>query len=200
MAMRLRLEAFDGSDTRADAEQQLITATTLEEVRLAGYETGYSAGWEDAVSAQGTDQGRIQAEVARNLQTLSFTYHEARSHVLRTLEPLLRDMVGKVLPIMARDTLAPVVLDYLRPLAARLANAPVTITLHPASRAIVEQFLASEMNLPHQFIEEPTLSEGQVYLRFDDAEQHIDLDGVIASIAEAVESFFQIAQKEMAYG
>ncbi len=200
MASRLKLEVFDTADFRFDPDEAGVSASVLEEARLAAYESGYSAGWEDAVTSQGTDQVRVQADVARNLQALSFTYHEARGHILRCLEPLLRDMVDKILPDMARSALGPMVLDALRPAAVRMAATPVTITVHPDSRAVVESMLAADGTVPFRIVEEPSLSEGQVFLRFDDTEQRIDLDGVIAAIAAAVASFFHIEQQEKVHG
>ena len=200
MARRLKLEIFNAEPTPVEAEAADVTASVLEEARLAAYETGYSAGWEDAVAAQSNDQARIQADLARNLQTLSFTYHEARGHVLRTLEPLLRDMVAKVLPELARQTLGQIVLDTLRPVAATLADLPVSVVLHPSSRAAVEALLQTQSGLPFAIVEEPSLGEGQVYLRFGQSEQQIDLDGVIAAISGAVENFFTIELEERAYG
>lgn len=200
MPMRLKLEVFDIGGIRLATEEVRVTPAALEDARAASYETGYSAGWEDAVNAQTTEQTRINEEVARNLQALAFTYHEARSHVLRTLEPLLRDMVAKVLPNMAREALGQFVLEALRPVAARLTDSPVTLTLNPASRAAVEAHLAAESSLPLRILEEPSLGEGQVFLRFDDREQQVDLDGVITAIAGAVDSFFHFEQQEKDYG
>jgi flagellar M-ring protein FliF len=51
--------------------------------RLAAYEQGYRAGWDDAVRAEAADQARIGAELARNLQEMSFSFHEARSRSSR---------------------------------------------------------------------------------------------------------------------
>ena len=200
MPVRLKLELFDIGCPRLATEEARVTQAALEDARAASYETGYAAGWEDAVNAQTTGQTRINEEVARNLQALAFTYHEARSHVLRTLEPLLRDMVAKVLPDMAREALGQFVLEALRPIAARLTDTPVTLTLNPASRAAVERHLAAETSLPLRILEEPSLGEGQVYLRFDDREQQVDLDGVITAIAGAVDSFFHFEQQEKLYG
>lgn len=200
MPVRLKLELFDIGGPRLATEEARVTHAALEDARAASYETGYAAGWEDAVNAQTTEQTRTNQEVARNLQALAFTYHEARSHVLRTLEPLLRDMVAKVLPDMAREALGQFVLEALRPIAARLTDSPVTLTLNPASRAAVERHLAAESSLPLRILEEPSLGEGQVYLRFDDREQQVDLDGVITAIAGAVDSFFHFEQQEKLYG
>lgn len=196
MATRLKLEVFDRDDAQSELDEAGVSVAVLEETRSAAYETGYAAGWEDSVNAQAADQTRVQTEVSRNLQELSFTYHEARSHVLHTLEPLLRDMVGKVLPDMARETLGMIVLDNLRPVAARLSDVPLTLTVNPASRAQIEQVLSADLDLPVTITEDETLSEGQVFLRFEDHEQRVDLDGVIEAIAEAVNNFFQLEQPQ----
>lgn len=199
-AVRLKLEVFDSGYTRTSPDEEQVSAAALDEARTSSYETGYSAGWEDAVNAQATGQSRVAEEVARNLQALSFTYHESRSHVLRRLEPLLKDMVAKVLPEMARESLGHFVLEALRPVAAQMTDMPVILSLNPASRAAVEAHLAAETSLPVRIIEEPSLSEGQVFLRFDDQEKQIDLDGVILAIAGAVDSFFHFEQQEKAHG
>lgn len=199
-AARLKLEVFDTGGPRPSQDEARVTAAALDDARAASYETGYAAGWEDAVSAQTTDQSRMAEEVARNLQALSFTYHEARSHVLRRLEPLLKDMVAKVLPGMARESLGHFVLEALRPMASQMTDMPVTLSLNPASRAAVETYLAEETSLPVQIVEEPSLGEGQVFMRFDDQEKQVDLDGVITAIAGAVDSFFHFEQQEKAHG
>lgn len=81
--MVLRLEIFESDEPGGPAETVVLDTSALEEARLASYDSGYAAGWEDATAAQSGDQSRIRAELARNLQALSFTYQEARSHVLR---------------------------------------------------------------------------------------------------------------------
>jgi flagellar assembly protein FliH len=193
MAVRFRLEAFDPG--YPDLEEVRLSLSDMEEARLAAFEKGYSAGWEDAVAAQDGEEAKLRADLGSNLQALSFSYHEARTHVLRALEPLLRDMVVKVLPTLARASLAEVVLEQLFPLAESLANAPVTVVVNPAIRETVETLLSAQSTMPLQFVEEPTLSEGQVYLHLGEVETRVDLDGVIAAIAAAVSAFFQIESK-----
>lgn len=74
----------------------------MEETRQHAYEAGYKAGWEDASSAHAAGQAELRAEVARNLQAMSFTYHEARGQILRAIEPLLTDIAASLLPEVAR--------------------------------------------------------------------------------------------------
>lgn len=188
MASRFQLEVFEVPDI--SPEKVNVSTADFEEMRLAAFEKGYTAGWDDAVAAQDAEQARLRADLARNLEDLSFTYAEARAHVLQAMEPLLRDMVAKVLPALARDSLAPVVLETLLPLAEEMAGAAITVVVNPANRPAVEALLTARKTLPLTFVEEPSLGEGQVYLRMGDAESRIDLDGVIAAIGRAVAGFF----------
>ena len=77
-------------------DPKLMPETSFEEHRLEAYEQGYKAGWDDAATAQADDHTRISAGFARNLQELSFTYHEAKGQILGSLEPLLKEMVTKI--------------------------------------------------------------------------------------------------------
>jgi flagellar assembly protein FliH len=193
MPGRLRLETFSAGsavapDVGAEAER--------EEIRSAAFEQGYSAGWDDAIAARDTDEARRRQAVLSALSDLSFSYHEAHSHVLSAIRPLLLDMVHKVLPTIARDTLGPMIIDQIIPVARDLAGAPVTITVSPASRADVEAALADNCTLPVTIVEDAELTQGQAYLRLGDTETHVDLDGVVAAITGAVEAFFAPDQNE----
>ncbi|MCA0272188.1 MAG: flagellar biosynthesis protein [Proteobacteria bacterium] len=195
MSLRaLRLETFTPEarglmrDDHSEAE--------AEEARLVAYEQGHRAGWDDAIAAQSGDLTRLRTDLGQNLQDLSFTYHEAHSHVLRSLEPLLRDMVSVVLPVVARETLAPILLGELKPLAAELAGAPVEIVTHPDNLALVEDLVVARAGFPATLRGEPTLGRGQVHFRTGASERVVDLDGALAAMTEAVSAFFHIAKEE----
>ena len=109
-----KLEVFDVDAPQKQTSGMVVTQLgAIEEAKLAAYEQGYKAGWDDAAAAQSEDQTRIRADLARNLQQLSFTYQEARAHILKAVEPLLEEMVNRRLPDTARETLAPLVLERM---------------------------------------------------------------------------------------
>ena len=198
--MPLKLEVFD-VEPKSDRRQMVVLdRVALDDEKLAAYETGYRAGWDDASSAVSEDQTRARAELARNMQTLSFTYHEARGHVLKAVEPLLLQIVGQLLPEIARETLAPFVLETLMPLAESLGDAPVTLVINPVARAAVEALLEQATGLPMTIEEEPTLGEGQVYIRMGTFETQVDLDKATADIAAAVRGFFDLTGKDHPHG
>lgn len=196
----LRLEVFTMPDAPLARTTVVMDVGALEDLRILAYEQGYTAGWDDAAAAQTDDQSRIKADFARNLQSLGFTFQEARMHVLRAIHPLIQEIVSHLLPKIARESLASVALEALMPLVDQMADAQVTLVLNPVSRAAVEALLEQETGLPLIIIEEPTLGEGQVYLRLGDSETRIDLDRATADIATAVRDFFNLTDKDKRYG
>ena len=82
------------------------------------------------------------------------------------------------------------------PLAETLAEAPVELVLNPASRAPVEALLEQATGLPMRLVEEPTLGEGQVYLRLGETETRIDLDRATQELVTAVRNFFGLSEQD----
>lgn len=194
MARLLDLETFDLPDPRTRPAD--IREAELAEMKLAAYEQGYGAGWGDALQAQAEDVARLRGDLGRNLAEMAFNYRDARRHILSALEPLLQDMVGKVLPAVARQSLGHVILEELRPVAGQLAGAPLEVRTSPACRDQVEVLLKGASDLPLSVLAEPTLSDGQAYIRSPGHEAKVDLDGVVQAIATAVAAFFQAEQEE----
>ena len=109
-------------------------------------------------------------------------------------------IVGQLLPEIARETLAPLVLETLMPIAESLGDAPVKLVLNPVSRAPVEALLEHATGLPVIIEEEPTLGEGQVYIKLGSVEMQVDLDQATSDIAAAVRGFFNLPGKDRPNG
>ena len=138
----LTLENFELVEvTGANSGMQSRTAAELEAIQLASYETGYSAGWDDALRGADEDRDRIEAAFARNLEDLGFTFHEARSHVLGSLEPLLKTLVETLLPEVLQDTLVHIVNEEIMPMAANAADTPIELRVSKNSRGVLDQLM-----------------------------------------------------------
>ena len=194
MARVLQLETFDLPGPAGWLPE--AAEAEIEELRLAAYEQGYAAGWDDAVSAQNAEVALLRADLGRNLGEMSLAYHDARRHVLGTLEPLLHEMVTKVLPAIAHQTLGQIILEQLRPAAETMSSAPITVTVAPANREAVEKLLTVQTGLPITVREEPMLGEGQAFLKLATSEIRVDLGEVITTIAAAVAAFFHTEKAE----
>ncbi|RWR45423.1 flagellar biosynthesis protein [Sinirhodobacter ferrireducens] len=193
----VRLETFE---TDAGAPQPIeIAPAAFEEARFAAFEQGYSAGWDDAVAAQDGEAAQLRMQLCQQLQEMSFTFVEARRNLLVALQPLLLEMAAKVLPAAAREALPRIVVEQLLPLAGTVLDRPVTVVASPASLALLRALLPAA-GLPLTFAAEPSLGDGQAYLKFPDAETRIDLDGVTAAITAAIRSYFDATLQETDHG
>ena len=192
MPRRVRLETFCAppqSPAAADADTVVMDGDAFEEARLASYEEGYKAGWDDAAAAGEADGEGLRREAARNLQALAFTYHEARGHLMEGLGPLFDAICDRLLPDMAQAALGGMVRETLIPLAGAALDRPVTLVLNPAGRAAVEAALADSPAPPVDLVEDPTLGEAEVHLRGATEERRIDLDAAAAEIRAAITAF-----------
>lgn len=194
--MALRLEVFDDPHTPPPAAPQAVD----EEGRIAAYESGYSAGWDDAVAAQSDEQGRIRADLGRNLQSLSFTYEEARQNLLRAVLPPLTDATAALLPVVARAALAPHVAAHWRALADSLADVPVTLLVHPEQFDLVQAVLADAPRLPFALRGEPSLGDGQALLRWGDGGTRVDLDAAAQQIRALLDAHFHLIERPQSHG
>lgn len=177
-----------------------LTDISLEEQRLESFEQGFKAGWDDALKSQGRDQDKISSEFSHNLQDLSFTYHEAYAQVMKSVDPLLHQIVEKVLPEIARQTIGPHVIEQLLDMAREHATQNVQITVAPTNFGMMEALVSQEVGFPVNVIQEPSLGEGQVYLKFESAERQIDMADVLNGISKAITAFSQEIQKESVNG
>ena len=200
MAHAITLEDFTQSRASLEPGADLQRDEALEAAERAAYEQGYSAGWDDAIRAEEETQTRISAELSRNLQDLGFTFHEARSHVMRAIEPLLRDLVAKFLPAVAAESLGALVLEQLLPLADQSADGPIDLMVPVGLSAKLEALLAGHTAIPVQIVEEPSLGEGQVLLRSGNLEKRIDLDDAISKVSDALSALYYTQDRSKSVG
>lgn len=200
MSKPFKFEVFETGQALQTSVAAVVDAGTQEEIRLEAFEQGYKAGWDDAVAAQAADQDRIGADFARNLNELSFTYLEVRATILKSLEPLLREMVGKVLPRMATESLAPLVLEQVIEMAGAHSSVPVELVVAPSNLHALQRLAEGQDSLPLNILEEDSLGEGQVFIRLGEVETQIDLDGMLSGFSSALDGFFEINDKELAHG
>lgn len=194
MAHPLRLEVFEIADIPAGPA--LMLPDEIEDIRLSAYERGYLAGWQDGGAQVETEAAARHSGIERQIEKLDFTYHEARGHVLAALRPVLEAMVETVLPMAARASVVPVVIEALTPLVQAAAEAPISLRLPPGSRAGFEAATEGLVLPPLQIEETADLAEGQAEFVLGTCETRIDLTHAATRIADAVQQFYAIQCEE----
>lgn len=172
----------------------------VETTKLHAFESGYSAGWDDAVASKEAERGNVSADLAQNLRDLSFTYHEAHGNIVSSMRPLIESLVGTVLPQSARAALVPVIAEQIADMTRNRIGRSVNITVAPENDDAVQGLLTQDFGIPLAVRTDPDLGGGQVQIRFGETERQIDLDAVLKLAKRAVGDFFAEHQKDQKHG
>ncbi len=200
MPAPLRLEVFEQPDE--PEMPSLLMPEDLEDLRLNAYERGYSAGWDDAMRQADDEASAQRAALARMAEGLSFTFHEARTHLLGAVEPLLQSIAAQVLPAMAREALVPAVVEALMPVAADLAETPLVLRVPKGMRATFESGVEGLALPPLELVECDDLPAGVAEFASGARRTRVDLAGIAAELTDSIARFYQIEtpQQEAAHG
>ncbi|MGC1497563.1 MAG: hypothetical protein WA790_17300 [Sulfitobacter sp.] len=167
-----------------------------DETKLQFFEEGYQAGWEDAVKAHETARDRVATDFAQNLQDMSFTYHEAYGKLSSAMQPLLSQIITKLLPDLRSKIIGAHVLAQMTDLMRDQSDNAIEIAVSPTNLDTLNEILSVGTNVPFMITAEPALGDGQVYLRVNQEEREIDFDAVTSGISEALDAFFQEIKQE----
>ncbi|SEO07741.1 flagellar assembly protein FliH [Salinihabitans flavidus] len=182
------------ADTPTHAE------TTGDADMLASFEQGYKAGWDDAIKASSEEQAHIAADLARNLQDLSFTYTEAYVAMAAAMKPVLEQIVTKVLPPIAQASLVPRIVEQLEDLCKGATDVTAEIVAAPGTAERLSAYLPGSISMPVEILEDSSLTDGQAFIRLGTREKQIAMDDVLSGIEEAIAGFFHETEKEARHG
>jgi len=198
--MSLNLEDFSTLLEHPDLSHKRTSSKDLESAKTAAYEQGYAAGWDDAAKAEAESQTRIGSEFARHLQEMSFTFHEARAHVIEATKPVLQELVETILPKVIRETMGARIVETLDPLIDQAADQPITITVAQGCRELLEPYLENSVSAVLELVEEPTLTDGQAYLRLGQVERKIDLTDALNQVLQALSALSNLNEEVLKHG
>lgn len=191
----LALEEFG---VRQAAPEARITQDDVEQVRRAAYENGFQAGAADAVAAFQAEDTRLTAELVTALRDLSFGFHEAATHVMTNVTPVLKTVVDTVLPRLMSETVGYTILEAMEPLVEEAAGIPVRLLVAPDDAAAIRQVIGESADVPFVIVEDPTLDRGRANLKIGAVERQIDVSGVLDRISAAVDAVTELNMRKSA--
>lgn len=177
-----------------------IDPEDIEDEKLAAFEKGYQAGWDDAVAAQNETQTFVSSALASSLQNASFEYHELRATLNGTLEAIVSGILETVLPQIAQASLGVHVREQIVALGRDMLNRTVEVAVAPQSEEAVQNALDGELPRPFVLITDDLLAATQVILRLENKEIEVHLDRTMADISSAVSAYFATVTDEVSNG
>lgn len=182
------------ADTQSDAE------TTAEDHRLAVFEQGYAAGWDDAIKAQAENTAIASEQFSMNLRDLSFTYHEVAQHISVALRPFLTALTENLVPASLDASVIAFIVEELHKAAALSARVDVHITCAPFRLPLLEAALPATPGMQVKILSDETFQKDELCIRFGQTEQRIDLSEITEQIRTSVDAFTFQAQKDLSHG
>ncbi|MAC81085.1 MAG: ABC transporter ATP-binding protein [Rhodobacteraceae bacterium] len=189
------LEDFRTTDP-AETDTLLMSELDLEEQRLAAFEKGYSAGWEDAIAADTQGKAHLSAALTQNLEDAAFSYHEALTQMQASVMPVFEAIAEQLLPGMIRAGLAPQILRALDDIATQAMGRPLVLAIPPGTEQVIAPLLPEIDNVEIILDEDPTLTDGQARLHLDDGGVEIDLTALADEMRKAITAFVFETRKE----
>ena len=189
------LEDFKTTDP-AETATVLMSNLELEEQRLAAFEKGYSAGWEDAIAADAQGKAHLSSVLTQNLEDAVFSYHEALGQMQQALVPVFEAIAEQLLPGMVRSGLAPHILTALQNIATETMARPLILSVPPGTEDGIAPLLPAAGNVDLIIREDGSLSEGQARLHLDDSGVEIDLSALADEMRDALAAYVFETRKE----
>ena len=172
----------------------------VEEAKLESFEKGYSAGWDDAVDAKDNETTRISASLATSLEDLNFTYHEAQSQLIESLDPMFKVLTSVILPDTMAAAFGHHIIDHLNDMAKSQTNGPMEIVVAAGEGAGLRALLGENFPVEVFVREDASFSEGQAQLRVGTAERELNSSALIDSISESISAFSTQFKEDSQYG
>lgn len=185
-----------GGGGKMESPKSALNTDEIEDQKLQSFEAGYQAGWDDAMKAQEDDKSRISAELGQNLQDMTFTYHEALSKLTTSFEPILSQVLEKLMPELQKAALGSHILEQISKLVKDAAGQPIEIVVSPSNIEKIEELAGEALAAPFEIVGEASLGEGQAFVRVGMSEREIDLDAVLIGVSKAMTAFFHESKQE----
>ena len=199
MAITHLLEDFSSANAAGDV-MNLMSEDALEDLRLESFEKGYSAGWEDALAAQEKDHMRFAGLLADSLQDMSFTYQEALTELMGSVQPVFRSLVDVVLPAVMAQTLGEHIVEQLCEMVRAQTSGPASLVVPAGVGASLSPLLTRDLPMPVEITEDPQLDAGRAFLRLGKSEREIDANALLESIRESLDAFSYQTNEDLKNG
>ncbi len=182
MSIRSLLETFEVSEAGSANSHATPADPSLENLRATAFEAGYASGWDDAKTADEQARNRVQAEFERNVEAISFTYHEAVDRVRSELKAFIDALISEFLPEILPTALREHVRSELLSIAEKKIELPIEIVMSPNCSELVSELAEGDFASNMELVEDASLAPNQVFVRIGESEKEINLAPLISEL------------------
>lgn len=171
----------------------------MDAARQEGWEQGYLDGQNAAIDDASQSQVQVEQLLCQSISALQSELADYQRERMADLKPLLMDLASYLLPRVAKEVLAPQLVDLLSGALSRWLAAPLVIAAHPDSLCILQRAVAQLPADKISWVAEPDFSLSRLELRQDDKMRRLDLGEAAQQMIVVLERYFDIDLLEQEY-
>lgn len=194
MRQALNYDDFGAPKKKLERRTRL-SDTELEDLKLAAFEQGFTAGWEDAVKAHSDGNEERKDEIVEALRDAEFSLHEARRGLIASLAPLFSSIMSTVLPAAVAPSLPLHIAEQLKQMCTSVLDQKIEVEVSEEFAERLQGILDEAMCEAVHVIPSSDKSFLGARLRVGREEKEIDMQRLVEeieqSLAAALNSFTQ---------
>ena len=187
----LKLESFSHD---VEIRRGISKFESFEAMRDNAYNEGVKSGAEAASRAFEDEKIRTLAPIMEALNDMSFSQVEACQTMLKSMQPMVEQLVQTVLPESARLGFGAEVAALLRKAYERAPTSLITIHVTPDAVAPIQSLLAPA-KADFSVEPDPALDGLQARVNWQGGYDHIDLDAALDNVRQTIATFFNKIEK-----
>jgi len=163
---------------------------------LAGYAAGFAAGRE----AEQATTAALSDTVVQTVTDWTFSFAEARSHVLQSLAPLIAALVDQVLPRVCEPAFRAAVIAQIIDAASHDTGQPILVRLALDQNDLLSPLLPAHIAQHVQIEGDNTLDRNTAVVTRADATTMLDVDSLFQAMTDTLSAIFDETDKGKAHG
>ncbi len=187
----LKLESFSHD---VEIRRGISKFESFEALRDSAYSDGVKSGADAASRAFEDEKIRTLAPILEALNDMGFSQIEASQAMLKSMRPMVEQLVKTVLPESARLGFGSEVAALLAKAYEKAPTARIVISVAPDAVASIQSLLAPS-NADFSVEPDPTLDGLQAQVNWQGGYDQIDLDAALKDVRAAIDTFFNTFEK-----
>lgn len=187
----LKLESFSHD---VEIRRGISKFESFEALRESAYSDGVKSGAEAASRAFEDEKTRTLAPILEALNDMSFTQVEACQATLKSMRPMIEQMVQTVLPESARVGFGSEIAALLSKAYEKAPASHITISVAPDAVKSIQAAL-SPSKADFKVLGDPALDGLQAKVNWHGGYDQIDIDAALNELRISIDTFFNQIEK-----
>lgn len=169
-----------------------MSQVSLEEEKLAAFEQGYQAGWDDSLKTSESSDKDALEKIVKSISEIGDARDEINHQIFSNMKSFVDELINSIIPEILHETLGFQIKSLITESLEKRQSNEITVYLSSEENSAAELVSESLSELPVRIEKADSLSGSQVRVTFSDGcEQEMDNEALVRNIRTSVKDFFE---------